>query len=202
MTNGINLLSIRMTTPCYSGSLGAFSHEEETVIRAMALIVLSAVPLVAKAHRSRSASPAAQDNQGAAIVSPPKPRKFSVLRDKPVIALWAASATLNFLDNHATEQNNSFGGYEVDPLIKPLLHHLPAPAFYASGQLLVFAEAFASHRMRTSRMPILRRLWWLPLAAQIVANSYGWIHTRHAVQIDRADCPPALIASPSSSCGK
>jgi len=117
----------------------------------------------------------------AAVATEAVPHR-SLLRDKPVIALWAAAATANALDMHSTEENLSLGAREGDPLMRPILR-MPAPAVYVEQQAMIFGLAFLSHKMRESRLRMVRGLWWLPLAFQVQANLRGLLQNRRALAI-------------------
>jgi hypothetical protein len=100
----------------------------------------------------------------------------SVWSDRPVIALWAASAAVQILDYRATRSYVLEGSRELNPLVRPFVH---SPALYVEGQAELALIAFLGHRMRGSRHPFVRRLWWVPQTFQFEENTRCWAFGSH-----------------------
>jgi hypothetical protein len=58
----------------------------------------------------------------------------------------------------------------------PMLGH-PA-AMYAYGAAYAMGAAWLGHKMHTSHIGIVRKLWWLPQTYSIEQNVYGFAYTR------------------------
>lgn len=109
------------------------------------------------------------------------PRKqnaiVTVLKDRPVMTLAAVDLTAKVMDYRQTERNFLLGGFqEHNPVLRPILGH-PA-AMYAYGAAYAMGAAWLGHKMRTSHIGIVRKLWWLPQTYSIEQNVWGYAYTR------------------------
>lgn len=68
-------------------------------------------------------------------------------------------------------------GRESNPLARPFVA-LPGPAYRATSQVLVLGTDWLSWKMKHSQHRWMRRTWWVPQAAQIVANLQGAAYSR------------------------
>jgi hypothetical protein len=101
----------------------------------------------------------------------------AMLKDKPVMTLAALDLTAKTMDFRQTEQDFRMGGFEEhNPVLRPMLGH-PA-AMTAYGAAYAMGAAFLGHKMRTSHIGIVRKLWWLPQVYSIEQNAYGYAYTR------------------------
>jgi len=97
------------------------------------------------------------------------------LKDKPVIALWAADNLAQTLDYRATRWSITHGGRELNPFTRPFVH---SPALYVEGQAELALTAYLGHRMRNSKHACVRKFWWLPQTITFAQNVSGWQFTR------------------------
>ena len=109
------------------------------------------------------------------------PRKehavVAMLKDKPVMALVALDLTAKTMDYRQTEHDFMLGGFqEHNPILRPMLGHPVAMEAY--GIAYAMGAAYLGHKMRTSHISIVRKLWWLPQVYSIEANVYGYASTR------------------------
>jgi hypothetical protein len=109
------------------------------------------------------------------------PRKqnaiVAVLKDRRVMTLMALDLTAKTMDYRQTERDFRLGGFEEhNPIIRPMLGH-PA-AMYAYGAAYAMGAAWLGHKMRTSHIGIVRKLWWLPQTYSIEQNVWGYAYTR------------------------
>jgi len=101
----------------------------------------------------------------------------AVLKDRPVMTLVAIDVTAKVMDYRQTERDFMLGGFqEHNPVLRPMLGH-PA-AMYAYGAAYAMGSAWLGHKMRTSHIGIVRKLWWLPQTYSIEQNVYGIAYTR------------------------
>ncbi len=101
----------------------------------------------------------------------------AVLKDRRVMALAAVDVTAKIMDYRQTERDFALGGFqEHNPVLRPMLGH-PA-AMYAYGAAYAMGAAWLGHKMRTSHIGIVRKLWWLPQTYSIEQNVYGFAYTR------------------------
>jgi hypothetical protein len=101
----------------------------------------------------------------------------AVLKDRRVMALAAVDVTAKIMDYRQTERDFTLGGFqEHNPVLRPMLGH-PA-AMYAYGAAYAMGAAWLGHKMRTSHIGIVRKLWWLPQTYSIEQNVYGFAYTR------------------------
>ena len=101
----------------------------------------------------------------------------ALLKDRPVMALAALDVTAKTMDYRQTERDFMLGGFqEHNPILRPMLGH-PA-AMYAYGAAYAMGAAWLGHKMRTSHIGIVRKLWWLPQTYSIEQNVYGFAYTR------------------------
>src|SRR5262249_49788971 len=85
----------------------------------------------------------------------------AMLKDRPVMALAALDLTVKTMDYRQTEQDFRMGGFvEHNAVVRPMLGHPAAMTAYAAGYAM--GAAFLGHKMRTSHITVLRKLWWLP----------------------------------------
>jgi hypothetical protein len=109
------------------------------------------------------------------------PRKqnaiVAVLKDRPVMTLAAIDLTAKVMDYRQTERDFMLGGFqEHNAMLRPMLGH-PA-AMYAYGAAYAMGAAWLGHKMRTSHIGIVRKLWWLPQTYSIEQNVWGYAYTR------------------------
>jgi hypothetical protein len=109
------------------------------------------------------------------------PRKqnaiVAVLKDRPVMTLAAIDLTAKVMDYRQTERDFMLGGFqEHNAMLRPMLGH-PA-AMYAYGAAYAMGAAWLGHKMHTSHIGIVRKLWWLPQTYSIEQNVYGYAYTR------------------------
>ena len=109
---------------------------------------------------------------------PPKENAIvAVLKDRPVMLLAALDVTAKVMDYRQTQRDFRLGGFqEHNPILRPMLGH-PA-AMYAYGAAYAMGAAWLGHKMRTSHIGIVRKLWWLPQSYGIEQNVYGFACTR------------------------
>lgn len=101
----------------------------------------------------------------------------SMLKDRPLMMLMATDLTAKTLDYTQTQRDFTQGGfYEQNPVLRPMLGH-PA-AMYAYGAAYAFGAAWVGHKMRTSHLTAVRKLWWLPQTVSIGQNAWGYAYTR------------------------
>jgi|SRR5690348_3152560 len=101
----------------------------------------------------------------------------AVLKDRPVMALAALDVAAKVMDYHQTHRDFVLGGFqEHNPILRPMLGH-PA-AMYAYGAAYAMGAAWLGHKMRTSHIGIVSKLWWLPQVYSIEQNVYGFAYTR------------------------
>ena len=101
----------------------------------------------------------------------------AMLKDKPVMALLAVDLTAKTMDYRQTEQDFMLGGFqEHNAILRPMLGHPVAMEAY--GAAYSIGAAFLAHKMRTSHIGIVRKLWWLPQVYSIEQNVYGYTYTR------------------------
>ena len=101
----------------------------------------------------------------------------AVLKDRPVMVLAALDVTAKVMDYRQTHRDFMLGGFqEHNPILRPMLGH-PA-AMYAYGAAYAMGAAWLGHKMRTSHIGIVRKLWWLPQTYSIEQNVYGFAYTR------------------------
>jgi hypothetical protein len=100
---------------------------------------------------------------------------------KPAVALNIGHVAVAFTDVHYTQRSYDlcrvFAGcterrVEANPLTRPFQRSGKGLAF-GSSYLGLSLSAFAAEKMRTSRNPVLKRLWWLPQGILIGASIYG-----------------------------
>ena len=109
------------------------------------------------------------------------PRKqhaiVAMLTDRPVMALAAVDIAAKTMDYRQTERDYLMGGFqEHNPVVRHMLGHPAAMQAYAVAYAM--GAAWAGHKMRTSRIGIVRKLWWLPQVYSIEQNVYGYAYTR------------------------
>ena len=109
------------------------------------------------------------------------PRKqnaiVAVLKDRPVMTLAAIELTAKVMDYRQTERDFMLGGFqEHNAMLRPMLGH-PA-AMYAYGAAYAMGAAWLGHKMRTSHIGIVHKLWWLPQTYSIEQNVWGYAYTR------------------------
>ena len=122
----------------------------------------------------RASSPGeSSDSQSCSSESPASPafllREAALARTKyPWYGLMAAAHGAAVFDAWSTRRVIRSGrGHELNPLLQP---------FARSGGLYVVVQAmpaladYVGHRMRMSRNPWARRLWWLPQAASAAGS--------------------------------
>lgn len=101
----------------------------------------------------------------------------AILKDRPVMALAALDVTAKTMDYRQTERDFLLGGFqEHNPILRPMLGH--PVAMYAYGAAYAMGAAWLGHKMRTSHIGIVRKLWWLPQTYSIEQNVYGFAYTR------------------------
>jgi hypothetical protein len=101
----------------------------------------------------------------------------AVLKDRPVMTLAAIDLVAKTMDYRQTERDYLLGGFQEDnPVLRPMLGH-PA-AMHAYGAAYAMGAAWLGHKMRTSHIGIVRKLWWLPQTYSIEQNFYGYAYTR------------------------
>src|SRR5260370_20089402 len=106
-----------------------------------------------------------------------KTAMVAVLKDRRVMAVAAVDVTAKIMDYRQTERDFALGGFqEHNPVLRPMLGH-PA-AMYAYGAAYAMGAAWLGHKMRTSHIGIVRKLWWLPQTYSIEQNVYGFAYTR------------------------
>src|SRR5260370_28465458 len=99
------------------------------------------------------------------------------LKDRRVMDLAAGDVTAKIMDYRQTERDFALGGFqEHNPVLRPMLGH-PA-AMYAYGAAYAMGAAWLGHKMRTSHVGIVRKLWWLPQTYSIEQNVWGYAYTR------------------------
>jgi len=93
------------------------------------------------------------------------------------LALFGFDVAAKTLDYVQTERDFRDGGFqEHNPMVRPLLGHPAALSGYGVGYAL--GAAFVGSRMRSSRYPFIRRLWWVPQTLDIGESVYGFAYTR------------------------
>jgi len=101
----------------------------------------------------------------------------AVLKDRPVMLLAALDATAKVMDYRQTQRDFTLGGFqEHNSILRPMLGH--AAAMYTYGAAYAMGAAWLGHKMRTSHIGIVRKLWWLPQSYGIEQNVYGFAYTR------------------------
>jgi hypothetical protein len=101
----------------------------------------------------------------------------AVLKDRPVMTLMAVDVIAKTVDYRQTERDFLLGGFqEHNPILRPMLGH--SAVMYAYGAAYAMGAAWVGHKMRTSRLSVVRRLWWLPQSYSIEQNVYGYVYTQ------------------------
>jgi hypothetical protein len=90
-----------------------------------------------------------------------------------VASLGAAAA-----DVHFTIQTLHDGGYETNPLARPLTN-LPTPAYATLSMIGAAGVDWFGLKLQRSRHAWVRRFWWVPQVYQIQANTRGAIQSSH-----------------------
>ena len=94
-------------------------------------------------------------------------------------ALMAASLGSAAADVHCTIQILHEGGYETDPLARPLTN-LPTPAYATLSMMGAAGVDWLGLKLQSSHHVWIRRFWWVPQALQIQSNIVGAAHcARH-----------------------
>jgi hypothetical protein len=96
---------------------------------------------------------------------------------KPNKTLWKGLAVLGqaaaAADVASTIDVLNHGGYEADPLAKPLAG-LPKPMYAATSAAIVGGVSYLGLKMQESRR--FHKVWWVPQVLQIAINSTGALH--------------------------
>ena len=93
--------------------------------------------------------------------------------------LSIGSYTAAMMDMRLTMHEKQVGGanfVEYNPIAKPFVS-LPKPAYYATGFAAITGINYLSLRMKNSPR-WYRHIWWVPQAAAIAANTYGYARTK------------------------
>ena len=143
------ILTLVASQACLAASNDAASTETADVVAA-----LPAPFVVAK--------PATQS-----LPDQPKPNK-TLWKGLAVLGQAAAAA-----DVASTIDVLNHGGYEADPLAKPLAG-LPKPAYAATSAAIVGGVSYLGLKMQESRR--FHKVWWVPQVLQIAINSTGALH--------------------------
>lgn len=118
--------------------------------------------------KTKLANPALAKKQNAIV---------AVLKDRPVMTLMAVDVIAKTVDYRQTERDFLLGGFqEHNPILRPMLGH--SALMYAYGAAYAMGAAWVGHKMRTSRLSVVRRLWWLPQSYSIEQNIYGYVYTQ------------------------
>ena len=91
--------------------------------------------------------------------------------------LAALDVTAKVMDYRQTHRDFMLGGFqEHNPILRPMLSH--PSEMYAYGAAYAMGAAWLGHKMRTSHIGIVRKLWWLPQTYSIEQNVWGYSYTR------------------------
>lgn len=90
-------------------------------------------------------------------------------------AAGVASAALDVRETISFRREYGPAFRELDPLASRVVA-LPTPGYAIVSAMELAAMEFVGYRLSRSRR--FRRVWWIPQAAQIAANSYGFAATR------------------------
>lgn len=98
-------------------------------------------------------------------------------KNRPLLSLAAAQTAALVSDGVTTRQFLSRGYVEVDPVARILIGRKPTwGRMVPLGAVQVFAGAWLGEQMAMSRHTWVRRLWWLPQAIGIAANTAATAH--------------------------
>lgn len=106
--------------------------------------------------------------------------------DRAWLALTAAQFGAAALDMNRTRNGNVAGTYENNPLARPFVR-LPQPPYFAVGFAGSAGVAFIGLRMKRSH-GWTRHVWWVPQAAQIGLDAWGFATSPHGGQCWTAQC--------------
>lgn len=86
--------------------------------------------------------------------------------------LTVASLSAAAADVHFTIHVLHDGGYETDPLARPVTN-LPTPAYATLSMMGAAGVDWFGLKLQGSRHPWVRRVWWVPQVVQIQGNMLG-----------------------------
>jgi hypothetical protein len=102
------------------------------------------------------------------------PEDVSERQKKVWYALTFASSGAAAFDAWSTRRAISGGyGTESNPLLAPFAH---SGALYAATQVSPLVLDYVGRRMMTSRIPLLRKMWWVPQSAGTGMSLFAGVH--------------------------